>query len=84
MGWVNEICSNGPGDITKMAAMPIYGKTLKIFFSGIKRPMTLKVDMHHRVLKNYQVPSNGDPKLALTHFTARSNFVPLCFCMGRR
>ena len=34
---------NGPGDMTKMAAMPINGKTLKIFSSGTKRPMTLKV-----------------------------------------
>ena len=24
-----QVCSNGPGHITKMAAMPIYGKNLK-------------------------------------------------------
>ena len=24
-----NVCSNGPGRITKMAAMPIYGKNLK-------------------------------------------------------
>ena len=24
-----KLCSNGPGHMTKMAAMPIYGKTLK-------------------------------------------------------
>ena len=24
-----KICSNGPGHMTKMAVMPIYGKTLK-------------------------------------------------------
>ena len=24
-----KVCSNGPGHMTKMAAMPIYGKTLK-------------------------------------------------------
>ena len=24
-----EVCSNGPGHMTKMAAMPIYGKNLK-------------------------------------------------------
>ena len=29
MGWGNEICSNVPGHLTKMAAMPIYGKNLK-------------------------------------------------------
>ena len=26
-------CSNGPGHNTSLAAMPIYGKILKIFFS---------------------------------------------------
>ena len=24
-----KICSNGPGHMTKMAAMPVYGKSLK-------------------------------------------------------
>ena len=29
--WVGgtKVCSNGPGHMTKMAAMPIYGKNLK-------------------------------------------------------
>ena len=41
-------CSNGRGHMTKMATMPIYGKnTLKIFFSGIERPMTLKLGIQH-------------------------------------
>ena len=61
--------------MTKMAAMPIYGKNLKkIFFSGTKRPMTLKLGMQHRVLEYYQICSNDDP--GLTYFTARSNLVP--------
>ena len=29
--WGTKICSNGPGHMTKMAAMPIYGKNLKDF-----------------------------------------------------
>ena len=29
MGWGNEVCSNVPGHMTMMAAIPIYGKTLK-------------------------------------------------------
>ena len=34
------------GHITKMAAMPIYGKNLlKILFSRTKRPVTLRLDM---------------------------------------
>ena len=49
-----KICSNGPGHLTKMAAMSIYGKNLKkIFFSGTKRPMTLNLGMHHQVLEYY-------------------------------
>ena len=40
-----KVYSNGPGHMTKMAAIPIYGKNLKIFFSGNKKPMTLKVGM---------------------------------------
>ena len=35
--------SNGPGHMTKMAAMLIYGKNLKIFFSGTQRCVTLKL-----------------------------------------
>ena len=75
-----KVCSNGPGHMTKMAAMAIYGKNLKkIFFSGTKRPMTLNLGMHHRVLEYYQVCSNNDPGLTLTYFTARSNLVPYAF-----
>ena len=74
-----KICSNGPGHMIKVAATPIYGKTLKIFFSGTKRPMTLKVDMQHQVLEYYQVCSNDAPGLMLTYFTAMSNLAPYAF-----
>ena len=41
-----EVCSNDPGHVTKMVAMPIYGKNpLKIFFSRTKGPMTLGLAM---------------------------------------
>ena len=66
--------------MTKMAAMPIYGKNLKkIFFSGTKRLMTLKLGMQHWVLEYYQICSNDDPGLTLTYFTARLNLVPYAF-----
>ena len=67
--------------MTKMAAMPIYGKKKlkKIFFSGTKRQMTLKLGMQHWVLEYYQVCSNDDPELTLTYFMARSNLVPYAF-----
>ena len=70
---------NGPGHMTKMAAMPMYGKKLKKLFSGTKRLMTLKLGMQHRVLEYYQVCSNDDPGLTLTYFRARSNLVPYAF-----
>ena len=75
-----KVCSNGPGHMTKMGAMPIYVKNLKkIFFSGTKRLMTLKLSMQHLVLEYYQDCSNDDPGLTLTYFTARSNLVPYAF-----
>ena len=72
-----KVCSNGPGHMTKMAAMLIYDKNLKNnFSSGTKRLMTLKLGLRQRVLNYYQVCSNDDPWLTLTYFTARSNLVP--------
>ena len=47
-GGGKKVCLSHQGHIIKMAAMPIYGKnTLKIFFSGIKGPMTLWLSMQH-------------------------------------
>ena len=64
------------GHMTKMAAMPIYGKNLKkIFFSRTNRPMALKLSMKHCVWEYYQSYSNYDPGLTLTHFTPRANLV---------
>ena len=51
-------------------------KTLKIFFSRTKKPMTLKLGMQ---LEHNQICSNDDPGLTLTYFTARSNLVPYAF-----
>ena len=79
-GYTNDI-----GHMTNMAAMFIYGKNLKkIFFSGTKRPMTLKVGMQHWVLRYYKICSNDDPGLTMTYFTARSNLVPYAFVWGKR
>ena len=40
-----KIDINELGHMTKMAAMPIYGKNLKKIFSKTTRPMTLKLSM---------------------------------------
>ena len=66
-----KVCSNGPGHMTKMAVMPIYGKNFKI-----SSQESLKLGMQHQVLKYYQVCSNDDPGLTLTYFTVRSDLVP--------
>ena len=45
--------------------------------------MTLNLGMQHWILKYYQIPSNDDPGLTLTYFTARSNMVPYAFVWGK-
>ena len=66
------------GHMTKMAAMPIYGKNpSKIFFSGTNGPISMKLGMKHRWLKRYNVYINHDPVMTLTYFTARSTWLPM-------
>ena len=85
MGGMKD-CSTGPGHMTKMIAMPIYDKDLKkISFSGTKRPMVMKLGMHHRVLEYYQVCSNDDPGLTFSSETTgpiKSCFIWSFYGMG--
>ena len=61
------------GHMTKMAAMPIYGKNpSKIFFSRTPGLISKKLGMKHRWLKRYNVYINHDPVMTLTYFMARS------------
>ena len=59
---------NNQGHMTKMAAMPIYGKKP----SGTTGPISTKLGMKHRGLEYYNVFINYDLWLTLTYFTARS------------
>ena len=60
-------------EMTKMAAMPIYGKNpSKIFFSESGGPISKKLGMKHQWLKYYNVFINHDPVVTLTYFTTRS------------
>ena len=60
---------NNPSHMTKMAAMPIYGKNpSKIFFSGTGGPNSTKLGMKHQWLKYYNVYINHDPEMTLTYF----------------
>ena len=80
MGWKNESLFKWSRSHDQYGRHAHIWKNLKkIFFSGTKQPMTLKVGMQHRVLKYYQICSNDDPGLTLTYFTARSNLVPYAF-----
>ena len=64
---------NGPGHMTKMAAMrpmPIYGKTIKKSFSGTDGPILTKPG----TLVHYSL-YNHDLGLTLNYFMARSILV---------
>ena len=58
-----KVCSNSPGQMTKMAATSIYGKNLLKIFSRTRRLMTLGLHMLHWGCGAYQVCSNDDPRL---------------------
>ena len=76
-------CSNGPGHMTNMAAMPIYSKNLKNLLLWNQKADDLEswyVASGDRVLPSL---FKWWPWLTQTYFTARSNLVPLCFGMGK-
>ena len=63
------------GHMSKMAAMPIYGKnTLKIFFPGTTGPILMRLSMKRQRPKPFIICANYDPGLTLTYFTAWSKF----------
>ena len=49
-----KVCSNGPGLMT-ICTLICVKNLKKIFFSGTKRPMTLKLGMQHCVLEYYRL-----------------------------
>ena len=64
--------------MTKMVAMPTYGKNSLKIFSRAKRLMTFKLGIIRGLLP-YIVYTNDDPGLTLTFFTARSKLLPNAF-----
>ena len=72
-----------PGHMTKMAAMPIYGKNPSKIFSRTNGSISTKLDMKHPWLKHYNVYINHDPVMTLTYFTARSTYVANAFEWGK-
>ena len=75
---------NNLGHMTKMAAMPMYGKNpSKIFFSETNQLISRKLGVKHRWLKYYNVYINHDPVMTLTKFMARSTWVAYAFELGK-
>ena len=71
-----KIYLHDAGHMTKLAAMPIYGKNLsKIYFSRTGGPIFTKLGMLHWGLQPIIVCSNDDPRVTLTYSTTRSNLV---------
>ena len=56
--------------MTKMAAMPIYGKN----FPGTTGPILMKLCMKYQRPKPFIICADYAPGLTLTYFMARSNF----------
>ena len=76
---------NNLGHMTKMAAMPIYGKNPSKIFSETNRLISRKLGVKHRWLKysNVHVYINHDPVMTLTKFMARSTWVAYAFELGK-
>ena len=66
--YYHSICSNHSASLNKMAAMPIYGEHLKIFFSRTKKASWLNTITEHWGLSIIQVCSNDDPRLTFDLF----------------
>ena len=75
---------NNLGHMTKMAAMPIYGKNpSKIIFSETNRLISRKLGVRHQWLKYSNVYINHDPLMTLTKFMARSAWVAYASELGK-
>ena len=68
--------------MTKMAAMPIYGKNLqKSSPTELIVIMILKLGMEHYELKLYKVYINDDTELTLTYFKTLSSLSKIVFVL---
>ena len=71
---------NNLGHMTKMAAMPIYGKNpSNIFFSNTVGLISMKLGVNRTWLNYYNVYINHYPVMTLTKFMARSTWVAHAF-----
>ena len=77
-----KVCSNGPGHMTKMAAMPIYGKNLKNLHWNQKAD---DLETWYAASCARVLPSlfKWWPWVDHDLFYGKVKFGPLCFCMGK-
>ena len=66
-------CSQHLGHMTKMAATPVYGKTLK---NLLLQNLTIYDPLTWHVASKISPSLLDDPGLTLTYFTVKSNSVP--------
>ena len=71
---VTKFCINGPGHMTKMAAMPIYGKNLLDLLLRTSGPISTKLGMYHLGLQPIIIFTNDDPWVDLDLFYAKVKF----------
>ena len=77
-----KVCSNGPGHMTKMAAMPIYRKNIKKLVLWNQKADDLESSYaasSTRVLPSCSYDNSG---LTLTYFYGKVRFVPYAFVWG--
>ena len=77
-----KIHQHNAGHMTKMAAMPIYGKNTLNIFPGTIGPILMKLCMKYQRSKPFIIYANYDPRLTLACFTARSK-LQLMLYMGK-
>ena len=77
--------SNGPGHVTNMAAMPIYGKNLKKSLLLWKQKAD-DLESWYAALGTQVLPNlfKGYHLVTLDLFYGHVKFGPLCFCIGKR
>ena len=81
MNGPTKASANGPGRMTNMAAMPIYGKNL-LKSSSLEPKGGWPWDLVCTI-EYFKIYSNNAPGFTLTYFIARSNSVPYAFVLEK-
>ena len=76
-----KVCSNGPGHMTKVAAVPIYGKNLFLRNQKADDLKTWHASLGARVLPSLL---KWWPWVDLDLFYDTVKFSPICFYMGKK